>query len=302
MQRELVLLVDRNIVDALSDALIDAGALSVSVEDADADGETETPLYGEPGHAPAQSAWRRNRLTLMVDGNADAARLLAAAATAIGQPVPEAVAARDVDDVDWVRLTQAQFQPTRISERLWVVPTWHQPPDPAAINIRLDPGVAFGTGTHPTTRLCLRWLAQADLADARVLDYGCGSGILAIAAAKLGARDVVGTDIDVQALAAARANSAINHAEVRYTEPQQVGDGVYDVILANILASPLKILAPTLIAQLAPAGRIVLSGILDRQAEDVIETYAALCDDIALGVWDRDEGWSCVVGARPGRG
>lgn len=301
MQRELVVLVDRDSVDALSDALIDAGALSVSVEDADADGEAETPLYGEPGHAPAQSAWRRNWLTFMVDENADAAVLLAAAAAAIGQPAPAIVAAREVGDADWVRLTQAQFPPTRIGERLWVVPTWHEPPDPAAINIRLDPGVAFGTGTHPTTRLCLRWLAQADLADARVLDYGCGSGILAIAAARLGAREVVGTDIDAQALAAARANSEINRAEVRYTEPQQVGSA-YDVILANILANPLKILAPTLLARLAPAGRIVLSGILDRQAEDIIDTYAALCGDLELKVWDRDEGWSCVVGARSGRG
>ena len=302
MQREVVVIVDADSAAALSDALLDAGALSVAVEDADADQDTEQPLYGEPGLEPPQPAWRRNRLIIMVDAAADAAHLLASAAAAIHLDPPAIIAARDVAEADWVRLTQAQFTPTRISEKLWVVPSWHEPPDPAAINLRLDPGVAFGTGTHPTTRLCLAWLAQAQLTGARVLDYGCGSGILAIAAAKLGARDVVGTDIDAQALAAARANSAINQVAARYTAAQELGSGAYDVILANILANPLLRLAPALVARLAPGGRIVLSGILERQAQQLIDAYAGLDDDLSLQVWRREDGWSCIVGARAAAG
>jgi len=298
VQREVEVYVDGVVADALSDALIEAGALSVAVEDADANREGELPLYGEPGLGPVGSAWRRNRLTFMTDASADVTSMLAAASAAIEQPAPAITAVRDVGAADWVRVTQAQFAPTRIDDRLWVVPTWHEPPDPAAINIRLDPGVAFGTGTHPTTRLCLQWLARSDLANARVLDYGCGSGILAIAAAKLGARTVDGTDIDAQALEAARANSAINGVVARYTVPQELGSGTYDVVLANILATPLMVLAPALVARLAAGGSIVLSGILDRQVPQIIRTYAKLGHELSLSVWGREEGWSCVVGTR----
>jgi ribosomal protein L11 methyltransferase len=298
VQQEFVVIVDEECVDALSDALLDAGALSVAVEDADADLDTEQPLFGEPGLEPARPGWRSNRLVVMLDADADAQALLATAAAALDRAAPAIVAAREVGEADWVRLTQAQFTPTRISDRLWIVPTWHNPPDPGAINIRLDPGVAFGTGTHPTTRLCLAWLAQAELANARVLDYGCGSGILAIAAAKLGAREVVGTDIDPQALQAARANSAINRAAARYTDPQEIGADRFDVILANILANPLSILAPALVARLAAGGHLVLSGILDRQAPQVIDTYARLDRDLAFAVWRSEDGWTCIVGAR----
>ncbi len=298
MQREVVVIVDGDSVDALTDALLDAGALSVAIEDADADQEAESPLYGEPGFEPTRRAWRRSRLVFMVDSCTEVAGLLAAAAEKADRPAPAIAAVREVGDTDWVRQTQAQFPPTRIDERLWIVPTWHEPPDAAAINIRLDPGVAFGTGTHPTTRLCLLWLAQADLRNACVLDYGCGSGILAIAAARLGARAVVGTDIDLLALEAARANSEINHVVARYTAPQELGRGQYDVVLANILANPLLILAPALVERLAPGGCIVLSGILDRQAQQVIDAYAELQVDLSLAVWRSENGWSCVVGMR----
>ncbi len=298
MQREAVVLVDEADVEALSDALFEAGALSVAVEDADADADAELPLYGEPGHEPAQRAWRRNRLTFMTDAAMNPATLLRAAAAAIDRAPPAIVAAREIGPADWVRLTQAQFAPVKISDRLWIVPTWHDPPEPDAINIRLDPGVAFGTGTHPTTRLCLQWLAQAPLDGARVLDYGCGSGILAIAAATLGAREVVGTDIDAQALEAARANSAINAIAARYTAPQGLGRDEFEVILANILAHPLVILAPALVARLARGGRLVLSGILDRQAAQVIDAYASLSTDLSLQVWRSEDGWCCIVGAR----
>lgn len=300
MQREVVVIVDAEDVDTLSDALLDAGALSVAVEDADADLEGEQPLFGEPGLEPARPAWRRSRLIVMVDAAATAAETLASAAAAIDRPPPAIIATREVGDADWVRLTQAQFAPARISDRLWIVPTWHEPPDADAINIRLDPGVAFGTGTHPTTRLCLSWLAQARLANARVLDYGCGSGILAITAAKLGAREVVGTDVDPQALQAARTNSAINQVTARYTAPQELGRGLFDVILANILANPLILLAPALVARLADGGQIVLSGILERQAPQVIDAYARVCSELALRVWRVDDGWCCIVAQRTG--
>lgn len=299
MQREIVVDVEGAVADALSDALLAAGADSVSIEDADAGGQTESPLYGEPGTEPDRSAWRRNRLVALIGAGIDPAQLVAAAAAAVDRPPPPIVDVRTIGEVDWVRITQAQFPPTRITDRLWIVPTWHEPPDPTAINVRLDPGVAFGTGTHPTTRLCLRWLAQAELSKARVLDFGCGSGILAIAAARLGAREVTGTDIDAQALEAARANSALNAVAAHYTAAAQLGSAVYDVILANILANPLIVLAPMLAARLAPGGQIVLSGILDRQAQDVIDTYADPGIGLALRVWDREEGWSCLTGTRP---
>jgi ribosomal protein L11 methyltransferase len=301
MQREVAVFVDGDIAEALSDALLGVGALAVSLEDADADGIGEAPLYGEPGHEPEVRAWHSNRLAFMVDSRADAGHLLASAAALAGCAAPQIDSVREVGESDWVRLTQSQFPPTRISERLWIVPTWHEPPDASAINIRLDPGVAFGTGTHPTTRLCLAWLARSDLSNASVLDCGCGSGILAIVANKLGARRVDGTDIDPQAVDAARRNGALNAAEVRFIAPEGLGAARYDVVLANILANPLKVLAPALIARLAPAGTLVLSGILDWQAQEIIDLYRSEDRSLTLTVWDRADGWSCVVGTRADR-
>jgi ribosomal protein L11 methyltransferase len=298
MQHEVAVIIDGAAAEALSDALLEAGALSVALEDADAARADEAPLYGEPGLEPDRQAWQSNRLVFMVNSEVDASQMLALASDSIGCPAPKIDSVRSVGEADWVRLTQSQFPPTRISDRLWIVPTWHEPPDPAAINIRLDPGVAFGTGTHPTTRLCLTWLAWADLANARVLDYGCGSGILAIAAKKLGASQVDGTDIDLQALEAARRNSALNRTDARFVAPEEIGANRYDVVLANILANPLKVLAPTLIGRLAGAGTIVLSGILDRQAQDVIDWYEREDDALKLSLWNSEDGWSCIVATR----
>lgn len=301
MLREISFLVDVASADPLSDALLERGALSVSIEDADADTADEQPLYGEPGSAPDRAGWARNRLSVLLPPGSDPAHLLAGACEALSLAPPEISGQREVEDADWVRLTQAQFPPTRIGRRLWIVPSWHAPPDPAAINIRLDPGVAFGTGAHPTTRLCLAWLLRNMPGGARVLDYGCGSGVLAIAAAKLGAGQVVGTDIDEQALDAARANSERNAVDALYTAPGRLPAGPFDVVLANILANPLRLLAPMLLARVAPGGSLVLSGVLQRQADELIAAYAQADPALPLRVWATEEGWVCLAGCREAR-
>ncbi|HYM48264.1 MAG TPA: 50S ribosomal protein L11 methyltransferase, partial [Burkholderiaceae bacterium] len=282
--------------EALADALLESGALSVSTEDAHADTPDEQPLYGEPGFEPTRPAWARSRLRVLAEPDrADAIVEAAGLAMMMALAVEQRTA---VEDADWVRATQSQFRPTRISEQLWIVPTWHQPPQPDAIVVRLDPGVAFGTGTHPTTRLCLAWLDANLPSGASVLDYGCGSGILAIAAAKLGAGTVIGTDIDPQALAAARANASANGVAAGYTDPYGLSQSAatFDIVLANILSNPLKLLAPALLARVAPGGSLVLSGILERQAEDVIATYRHADPTLPLGAWRTEDGWVCLVG------
>jgi ribosomal protein L11 methyltransferase len=294
---EITLQAGEHEAEALADALLDAGAVSVAIEDANAETVEEQPLFGEPGFEPLRHAWKASRLRILVAAGQDRT-VVASASAAVGMEPPTIESSTAVADIDWVRATQAQFPPTRISDRLWIVPTWHHPPDPDAIAVRLDPGVAFGTGTHPTTRLCLRWLDAQLAQGARVLDYGCGSGILAIVAAKLGAGLVVGTDIDPQALESARANSEANAVDARYTDPDSLGTIAYDVVLANILSNPLKLLAPALLARVAPRGWLVMSGVLERQADEVIEAFKAADPGVPLRVWSADEGWVCLAGRR----
>ncbi len=295
---EITLSADDHSAEALADALIESGALSVSIEDANAGTGDEEPLYGEPGFEPRCHTWARSRLRVLTqhDG-ADAMIEAASWATRIAPAIERRV---PVEDTDWVRATQSQFEPTHISERLWIVPSWHQPPDARAVVVRLDPGIAFGTGTHPTTRLCLAWLDQALPAGATVLDYGCGSGILAIAAAKLGASRVVGVDIDPQALDAARSNSRANGVPASYTDLNELSQSAatFDIVLANILSNPLKLLAPALCTRVAPRGSLVLSGILERQADEVIATYRQADAAMPLSVWRSTDGWVCLAGAR----
>ncbi|MBK7792299.1 MAG: 50S ribosomal protein L11 methyltransferase [Betaproteobacteria bacterium] len=282
--------------DAWGDALLDAGALSVDMADPHADTTTERPLYGEPGE-PAEARWAVCALTALFAGEADVAAALAAAAAAVGMPPPPC-AVREIAEQDWVRLTQAQFAPLRIAERLWIVPSWCEPVDPAALNLVVDPGLAFGTGSHPTTRLCLQWLAGELVAGESVLDYGCGSGILAVAAARLGAGTVVGVDVDPQAIAASEANAAGNRASARFMLPDALaasGLGAFDVVVANILTNPLRLLAPALARRVRPGGRIVLSGILAPQADDVVAAYG---DWFTISVWKADDGWVALAGTR----
>ncbi|WP_250509489.1 50S ribosomal protein L11 methyltransferase [Caballeronia sp. GACF4] len=293
--RELIAELDREHAEALSDALLDVGALSVSVEDADADTPDEQPLFGEPGLTPETSAWKRSRVVALLADDADPAVLLAAAANEIGLADTPAYSLREVEEQDWVRLTQAQFDPIHIGERIWVVPSWHDAPDPDALVLELDPGLAFGTGSHPTTRLCMEWLEQSVKPGQSLLDYGCGSGILAILAKKCGAQPVYGIDIDPQAVESARQNSERNHADVIYGLPDECPAGEFDIVVANILSNPLKLMASMLASKVKAGGRIALSGILARQADEVAAVYAQWID---IAVWREHEGWVCLAGTR----
>lgn len=281
--------------EALSEALLEAGALSVSVEDADAGTEREVPQFGEPG-SPAEPLWQASRVLGLFPEGTDVTRIVAQCALRAGLAEVPAYGVERIADQDWVRLTQAQFEPIRVNERLWIVPSWHDAPDPRAINIVLDPGMAFGTGSHPTTRLCLDWLCDHAHTGLSVLDYGCGSGILAIAAARLGAAPVVAADIDEQALVAARDNAARNAVALDIRHAGAPMDEQFDRVVANILTNPLCVLAPLLAARLRPGGWLALSGILEAQAALVREAYRPYLDLEAGAVLD---GWVRLQGRRP---
>ena len=283
---ELSLMCPEDRVECVSDALDALDALSVSVEDADAQTDAEQALFGEPGMPAPKEGWQRSRVIALF---ADAA--LAQGAQQILEQQDffhgcQVLGMAAVPDQDWVRLTQSQFAPVEITPEFWIVPTWHEPPAQAVQLIRLDPGLAFGTGTHPTTRMCLRWVAQHRVAG-RVLDYGCGSGILAIGAAKFGAAEVLAVDIDEAAVQSTKLNALANQVSLRAGLPD-IAHGQYDAVIANILATPLKVLAPLLCAHVAVRGRLVLAGILERQTQELIDAYAPYC---TLVVADQQEGW-----------
>ncbi len=291
----LIVETDADHAEALSEALLELGALSVDLLDADADTPDEQAIFGEPGEPPP-GVWQHNRVSALFEADLDVGAILKEAAARIGlSDLPEH-RIETLADNDWVRLTQSQFDPIRISPRLWIVPTWHTPTDPQAINIALDPGLAFGTGSHPTTRLCLRWLDANIKGGESVLDYGCGSGILAIAALKLGAARAVGVDVDSQAVRASRDNASANQAEnVQFFLPDDAPHERYDVVVANILTNPLRMLAPLLANAARPGGQIVLSGILEEQAQDVMNIYQQWFDMTAPVF---EDGWACLSGTR----
>ena len=297
---EIVIEVARDQAEALSDALMETGALSVSVEDADLGTDAEQPLFGEPGMEPEQTAWERSRVVALLNADDEPAALLQTAADSIGLNADELhYELRDVEEQDWVRLTQSQFDPIQVGRNIWVVPSWHEAPNPDALILELDPGLAFGTGSHPTTRLCMEWLEAHAPQGLSVLDYGCGSGILAMVAKKLGAAEVVGVDIDPQAIESARYNSERNGCEIAYHLPEAFtdkhGNATFNVVVANILSSPLKLMAPMLSGRVAAGGSLVLSGVLARQAEEVIAAYAPF---ITLTVWAEHDGWVALAGKR----
>ena len=301
---ELRLMCPQDRVDQVSDALAALDALSVSVEDADAQTDSEHALFGEPGLPPPQTGWERSRIQALFSAE-DPARHAAAVLQA--QDFFAGCVLHGIEplaDQDWVRLTQQQFAPVEITPQFWIVPTWHEAPAQARTVIRLDPGLAFGTGTHPTTRMCLRWIAahgQRSIGDAdrstgptglgRTLDYGCGSGILAIGAALHGAAPVDALDIDPGAVQAARDNAQANRVALRVGLPELVS-GRYQTVLANILATPLKVLAPLLCVRVQPGGWLVLAGILERQAGELVAAYAP---HAKLQIGDREDGWILML-------
>lgn len=292
---ELTLLCPEDRVETISDALDALDALSVSVEDADAQTEAEQALFGEPGMPPPKDGWQRSRVVALFPTEElaqEARQLLGLQDFFEGCTV---LGVNDVPEQDWVRLTQSQFTPVDITPEFWIVPTWHELPEQARVSIRLDPGLAFGTGTHPTTRMCLRWIARQPQGSlGRVLDYGCGSGILAIGAAKFGAVDIDAVDIDTAAVESTLQNAEANEVQLAAGLPDKA-KGEYGTVLANILASPLKVLAPLLCAHVAAGGNLVLAGILERQADELKQAYAPY---IQLEVADSEDGWILMTASR----
>ena len=296
---ELSLLCPEDRVETLSDAFEALEALSVSVEDADAQTDAEQALFGEPGMPAPREGWQRSRITALFPTRQaadEAVQLLQAQDFFEGCSV---LGIATVQEQDWVRLTQSQFEPVEITPDFWIVPTWHELPAAARRSIRLDPGLAFGTGTHPTTRMCLRWIARQGAGSGgqalgRVLDYGCGSGILAIGAAKFGALDIDAVDIDPAAVEATRQNALANGVYLNAGLPEQA-QGQYQTVLANILATPLKVLAPLLCAHVAEGGHLVLAGILERQAQELTQAYAPW---LGLQVADSEDGWILMTARR----
>jgi len=288
------LLSDAAHAEPFCDALLEGGALSASIEDADAGTPEEQAQFGEPGSV-STPGWQHSRIVALFDANADIASIVGNASALTNLAKTPVFSVKEVAEENWVQLTQSQFDPIRISPRLWIVPSWHQAPDPLAINLVLDPGMAFGTGAHPTTRLCLQWLEQEVTPAASLLDYGCGSGILAIAAARFGAQKVCGVDIDPQAIVAARHNAEANSVEANFADASEVIDEKFDLVVANILANPLRVLAPAICNHLRPGGKLALAGLLSEQAEELIEVYRPW---LALTVFDCQEGWACLAGEK----
>ncbi|MDY0743261.1 50S ribosomal protein L11 methyltransferase [Paucibacter sp. R3-3] len=291
---ELLLICSEDDVEIVSDALMEVEALAVSVEDADADTDAEKALFGEPGMPAPKSGWQRSVVRALFPTEAEAtetATLILAQDWAADVHVQ---AIQAVEEQDWVRLTQSQFKPVEITPEFWIVPSWHEAPAQAKQVMQLDPGLAFGTGTHPTTRMCLRWIARNAEAWPRVLDYGCGSGILAIGAALFGATNIDAVDIDPAAVTATLANAEANKVSVHAALPD-AANGEYPLVLANILATPLRLLAPLLCSHLTPGGHLVLAGILERQADELKEAYAPW---VQLEVSDSEDGWILMTARR----
>lgn len=273
----------------LSDLLSDAGALAVTLQDA-----ADQPLYEPP--PGATPLWSQTWVTGLFDAEADLQAVLADLRNTLGEhDLPHVIS--PLEDKDWEREWMDNYHPMRFGTRLWICPSWHQPPDVDAVTVMLDPGLAFGTGTHPTTALCLEWLDAHDVVGKHVIDYGCGSGILAVAAAKLGAQQVWAVDYDPQALHATTLNAEKNTVStlIHTVLPNDLPRQPTDIMLANILAGPLIELAPLFAELVRPSGAIVLSGILNTQADAVLQRYQPWFD--MAPATERDE-WMRLSGVR----
>ncbi|MDO5058394.1 MAG: 50S ribosomal protein L11 methyltransferase [Neisseria sp.] len=291
--QQVVFAVSERIAETLSDALMEHGALSAAIEDAHAGTDEEQAIFGEPG-MPVEQIWQESKILALFAADADIVPMIAAAAAEVGIDTPE-YTVELLPEQDWVRLTQSQFDPIKISDRLWITPSWHDAPDSSAVNLQLDPGLAFGTGSHPTTHLCLQWLDQNLKGGESLLDYGCGSGILAIAALKLGAGEALGVDIDPQAITASRDNAAQNNVSARFYLPDELPEQQFDIVVANILANPLRMLGEMLAGRTKTGGRIVLSGILEEQIEEMSGIYSQWFDLLPTRT---DNGWACISGVK----
>jgi ribosomal protein L11 methyltransferase len=294
--QEAIAYLERDHVDAWSDALLAQGALAVTAEDADADSIDEQAIYGEPGTTPDVNAWQHTKLIVLLAEGEDPRQLFAICSLVLERAAP-AYTLRTVADADWVRLTQAQYEPIPVGERLLITPSWHaQSAEPNRLKIVVDPGLAFGTGSHPTTHLCLQWLEAFVGQGDDVIDYGCGSGILAIAAKRLGAGLTMAIDIDPQALIATRSNAQINEVNLQIQSSSDALPASTPIVVANILASPLKLLAPLLISLVRPGGRLALSGVLERQIEEVSSAYKD--HGMLLQPYAVRDGWACLHGLK----
>ena len=291
--QQITIAVNDHLAERLADALMEHGALSAAIENAYAGTENEQAIFGEPG-MPAEQIWQQSKVIALFGEHDEAAAAVKAAAQECGLK-DLSYDSETLEDQDWVRLTQSQFDPIQISERLWITPSWHKAPAGNAVNLQLDPGLAFGTGSHPTTRLCLKWLDTQLKGDESVLDYGCGSGILTIAALKLGAGSAVGVDIDEQAIRASNDNAAQNNVQAHFYLPDGLPQGQFDVVVANILANPLRMLGEMLAARTKQGGRIVLSGLLAEQSEELGEIYSQWFD---IEPAETEEGWARLSGVK----
>ena len=291
--QQITIAVNDHLAERLADALMEHGALSAAIEDAYAGTENEQAIFGEPG-MPAEQIWQQSKVIALFGEHDEAAAVVKAAAQECGLK-DLSYDSETLEDQDWVRLTQSQFDPIQISERLWITPSWHKAPAGNAVNLQLDPGLAFGTGSHPTTRLCLKWLDTQLKGGESVLDYGCGSGILTIAALKLGAGSAVGVDIDEQAIRASNGNAAQNNVQAHFYLPDRLPQGQFDVVVANILANPLRMLGEMLAARTKQGGRIVLSGLLAEQSEELGEIYSQWFD---IEPAETEEGWARLSGVK----
>ena len=291
--QQITIAVNDHLAERLADALMEHGALSAAIEDAYAGTENEQAIFGEPG-MPAEQIWQQSKVIALFGEHDEAAAVVKAAAQECGLK-DLSYDSETLEDQDWVRLTQSQFDPIQISERLWITPSWHKAPAGNAVNLQLDPGLAFGTGSHPTTRLCLKWLDTQLKGGESVLDYGCGSGILTIAALKLGAGSAVGVDIDEQAIRASNDNAAQNDVQAHFYLPDGLPQGQFDVVVANILANPLRMLGEMLAARTKQGGRIVLSGLLAEQSEELGEIYSQWFD---IEPAETEEGWARRSGVK----
>ena len=291
--QQITIAVNDHLAERLADALMEHGALSAAIEDAYAGTENEQAIFDEPG-MPAEQIWQQSKVIALFGEHDEAAAIVKAAAQESGLK-DLSYDSETLEDQDWVRLTQSQFDPIQISERLWITPSWHKAPAGNAVNLQLDPGLAFGTGSHPTTRLCLKWLDTQLKGGESVLDYGCGSGILTIAALKLGAGSAVGVDIDEQAIRASNDNAAQNDVQAHFYLPDGLPQGQFDVVVANILANPLRMLGEMLAARTKQGGRIVLSGLLAEQSEELGEIYSQWFD---IEPAETEEGWARLSGVK----